>query len=260
MATGRMTSGPIRYRQDESGNYVYHPNGETWLTQDDAASRNAANQQSQSASYASQLGEVPGAPSYGGTSYGAPSGVRTSGGGVAPSSGIMNSYGSGGGSLPISRGSYEDQQMLQLRAKLNDDAYAKRLAALKGAGVGGIQPGVSGQGGPMGNEVAARNAAFARAKDRAGQTALASLTALQNVMSNRGMSGSTEEARGMSNSLAGGANIINEFSRDELMTDLNRAADIGDRNYQGAITQRGQDAAAKQSLLALINSASSGLY
>jgi hypothetical protein len=245
MATGRMTSGPIRYRQDESGNYVYHPNGETWLTQDDAASRNAANQQSQSASYASQLGEVPGAPSYGGTSYGAPSGVRTSGGGVAPSSGIMNSYGSGGGSLPISRGSYEDQQMLQLRAKLNDDAYAKRLAALKGAGVGGIQPGVSGQGGPMGNEVAARNAAFARAKDRAGQTALASLTALQNVMSN---------------SLAGGANIINEFRRDELMTDLNRAADIGDRNYQGAITQRGQDAAAKQSLLALINSASSGLY
>ena len=188
---------------------------------------------------------------YSGGSYGGGAGIPST---AAPAgNNIVTSPGYGGGNINLSRGSYEDQEMLRLRDQLGDANFDSRMKALMSAS-GSAAPQVGG-GNIAANEEAARNAAFARAKDRAGQTALASLTALQNVMANRGMSSSTEEARAMGNSLQGGADVINEFSRDELMTDLNRAAQIGDRNYQGAITQRGQDMNAKQSLMALINSA-----
>jgi len=168
------------------------------------------------------------------------------------------------GSGQITRPAYEQQQQttlesqlasknLQERAALNDAAFSKRLASLSTSG-GTMAPHVN-SGGIAGNEEAARTAAFARAKDIAGKTALSSLTALQNVMNNRGMTGSTEDARLTQAGLLGGQDVINEYTRDQLGMDLNRAADIGDRVYAGNITQRGQDMSAKNSLLALINSA-----
>jgi hypothetical protein len=198
---------------------------------------------------------------YGGGGFGSYGGGGVSGypnAGAPAGNNIVTSTGAGGGNINLSRGSYEDQQMLAMRAKLNDDAFAKRMAAFSTMG-GASAPQVGG-GNIAANEEAARSVAFARAKDRAGKTALSSLTALQNVMANRGMSGSTEEARGMGAALQGGEDVINEFGREELMNDLNRAAQIGDRNYSGAITQRGQDMNAKQSLLGLISSAAGGLY
>lgn len=174
----------------------------------------------------------------------------------------------GGGTALITKPAYEAQEQtrleselalkaLQEKARLNSSAFKQRLSAItrmsSGMGSGTFDP-----GNITANEEAARNAAFARAKDRAGKTALSSLTALQNILQNRGMFGSTEEARLTQDSLQGGQDVINEYGRSELVNDLNRAAQIGDRNYAGALTQRGQDMQAKQSLLSLINSA--GLY
>lgn len=201
-------------------------------------------------------------------------------GGMTPSSptGGGESYGSGaGGAGYISRPAYEQQQQATLdnqsalarmqeqsrldalalrdRAALNDATFTKRLGQLSTSGASASRV----EGSPIaGNEAAARSAAFARAKDRAGQTALASLTALQNVMGQRGMLGSSEEARLTQGGLQGGADVLNEFTRDELMSDLDRAAELSDRTYAGDITQRGQDLSARQSLLALMTSA--GLY
>jgi hypothetical protein len=270
IATGFGSGFPVI--QNENGDWVYHPTGTRYMTAQEQASANAAERQRRAEQNAAATGGVALLPYGGGTStgsggsgsgsYGGGSGSGGYGspGGVTGNPGsVVNSPGYGGGSLNLSRDTYEEQQMLKMRAQLNDEAFSKRLAALQSAGVGSTQPRI-GSGNIAANEEAARAAAFARAKDRAGQTALSSLTALQNVLNSRGLFGSTEEARLSQGAMQGGANVINEFTRDELMTDLNRAAEISDRNYAGDITQRGQDAAAKQSLLALINQASAGLY
>lgn len=113
--------------------------------------------------------------------------------------------------------------------------------------------GSSGPSGPAFDENAARAAAFARAKEQAGQTALASMKSLQNVMAGSGRMGSSLEASGISDVINGAGGKVDEYTRDQLMTDLNRAADVSDRNYAGGLTQRGQDVAMRQSLLGILN-------
>lgn len=126
--------------------------------------------------------------------------------------------------------------------------YLDRLTTPAGA------PPVGAPAGPTGDENAARAAAFARAKDMAGKTARSSLTALQEIMASRGEAGGGREFEGTQAILEGGQSRINEFGREQLMNDLNRAADISDRDYQGAITQRGQDLGQRQqSLQALLS-------
>jgi hypothetical protein len=148
-----------------------------------------------------------------------------------------------------------DRGEMELAAKLGAEAESRRLSAatrIMSSSSGPTGPQVDGGGGPAGKEDAARNAAFARAKERAGQTALAALTSLKDVMAGAGKMGSSMESQGIASIIGGAAGDVNEFSRDELILDTNRAADIADRNYAGAITQRGQDQAAKLSLLSLI--------
>lgn len=142
-------------------------------------------------------------------------------------------------------------KQMQESARLQD----QRMKALMAATSGGATTAPSADGSGIGaNEEAARAAAFGRAKDQAGQTALASLQALQNVMSQRGMRGSTVEGDATSEVILGGGNKVNEFTREQLMQDLNRAAEVSDRNYAGGIQMRGQDMSKFQSLLGLISS------
>jgi hypothetical protein len=152
-----------------------------------------------------------------------------------------------------------EQERMQLQARLQAEGEQRRLGMLstlrQSVDTGQVTRPIGGDE----QEAAARAAAFARAKEQAGSTATASLRALQDVLANSGRMGGSLEA-GMTADVVGGAgNQVNEFTRDQLMMDLNRAADIGDMNYQGAIQQRGQNLGMLPSLASLI-SASGGLY
>jgi hypothetical protein len=46
------------------------------------------------------------------------------------------------------------------------------------------------------------------------------------------------------------------LTRDQMISDVNRASDVSDMDYQGRITQRGQDLANRQSFISLL----AGLY
>ena len=71
-------------------------------------------------------------------------------------------------------------------------------------------------------------------------------------MAGTGKQGSTVEGGMLSNVVGGARSEVNDFTRDQLISDLNRASGISDRNYQGDITQRGQDLSRQQSLLSML--------
>lgn len=143
--------------------------------------------------------------------------------------------------------------LLDERARLNTQSTQQRLAAL--SSLSGSAPAHVSSGSVPFDEEGARNVAFARAKDTAGQTALSSLKALQDVVDSRGLNGSTIESGDTARILGQAGGSIGSATRDQLLADLTRASQISDRNYQGDISQRGQDIAAQQSLYALLNSA-----
>ena len=93
---------------------------------------------------------------------------------------------------------------------------------------------------------AARQAAFARAKDQAGNIARSSLTGLQNAMASRGISGSGIELGQTGEVLGGAANQLGEVNREQLIQDLAQQQHVSDISYQGGIEQRGQDIQAEQ--------------
>lgn len=182
--------------------------------------------------------------------------------------------GAGGNTEVAGKGSidpnaYAGQQQTQLEAqlkssqmdkaaKLQADAEARRLGYLSTV-TGQQSPQVPNQAGPASNENAARAAAFARAKEQAGSTALASLKALQDVMASSGKMGSSVEGNMKAAIIGGAGHDINDFTRTQLMQDLNRASEVGDRNYQGQITQRGQNLSLIPSLMGLITQ-TGGVY
>jgi hypothetical protein len=186
-----------------------------------------------------------------------------------------NLYSTGpGGTVVNGRGSvtqpaYEEQQQTQLEgtlkqsnmqeaARLQAEAESRRLGYLSTV-TRQQSPEVGPQGGPAFDENAARSAAFARAKEEAGRTGIASLKALQDVMASRGLTGSSVEGNGIADVVGGAAGRVNDYTRTALTTDLNRAANIADRNQQNAITQRGQNLSLMPSLMGLIT-AGNGVY
>lgn len=169
-----------------------------------------------------------------------------------------------------------DRAKMQLEAafatQANDAAFAHQTQAtqqgadLQAAGetrrlsylpqIMGSLPPTVGYGSAMGgvNEEGARSAAFARAKEQAGGTALSALRALNEYSAGRGQTGSSME-RGMAGNVVGGAaGQVNEFTRDQMIADLQRAAQISDQTYQGNIAQRGQNLSLTPSILGLIGS------
>lgn len=167
----------------------------------------------------------------------------------------------GGGQ--ISNSAYEQQQQTQLEALLQQQqisaqqaAAAKKAEALKGLlyqfGGNNSAPTV-GFGGIGGAEQAARDAAYARAKEQAGLTAKSALKSLNNVMAERGLTGSSVERGNMGSVVSQAAGTVGDYTREQLMQDLNRSADVADLSYSGAVTQRGQDLNSKNYILGLLN-------
>ena len=148
-------------------------------------------------------------------------------------------------------------QSMEQSARLQAEAEARRLgylSQLQGGGAGASITHPSVEGGAE----AARDAVFARAKDKAGQIARSSLNALRNVMGERGLSGSSIEGLNQAGVVGAAGSELGDVNREQMIQDLNRQAEIEDLTYQGGIQQRGQNIAAQQPLLGLI--AARGLY
>ncbi len=133
-------------------------------------------------------------------------------------------------------------------------AFASKGAALNNllASATGSGVSVSGQsaGAPpvtMGDSSAGTAAAFARAKDQTGLNTRASLRAFQDQMAGNNMMGSGLEMTGTRDIVEHGAGQLNEVGREQAIKDasLNNQRVMAD--YQGRVTQRGQDLNVAQS-------------
>lgn len=109
-------------------------------------------------------------------------------------------------------------------------------------------------------EAAARDAAFARSKEQAGQTARASMTALQDAVGERGLMGSSVEAAQTGAIVGGAAGDIGEFLRDRAITESAQASKNADLDFQGQVTQRGQTLGRQQQQQQALLSLIGGLY
>lgn len=152
-----------------------------------------------------------------------------------------------------------EQELQKLKFGQSKEAFQDRLGAVQGLmrqdGANAPQVNFDQLGS---NEAAARAAAFARAKEQAGANALAGLKAVQNVAADRGMMGSSWSGALEGQAMGGGLGQLQDFTREQLIQDLNRNAQVSDTQYAGNITQRGQDLARQQALFALLNVG--GLY
>lgn len=160
------------------------------------------------------------------------------------------------GNTRISPGAYDQQEQTRLEWALRGDEANRRFQMLQGLFNSQGGPGAQVQYGQGGDETAARNAAFARAKEQAGQTGRSAMMALQSNMADRGMTGSSVEAGLMGGAIGDAANSVGDFTREQLMQDLARQRHISDTVYQGNITQRGQDMSKNQMLLGLLTGGS----
>lgn len=148
------------------------------------------------------------------------------------------------------------EEELRLREEANTAAQRRNIAALQGLqSASGLPPRGASSQIPF-NEEAARNAAFARAKDRAGQTARASLNALRETLG-PGALGGAREAQRTAEVLGGAAGDLGEFEREQLLQDLERAGQISNRERAAGLTERGQDIEAQRALFNLFNLAGS---
>lgn len=116
-----------------------------------------------------------------------------------------------------------------------------------GSGAGG--PG--GPGGPVphvgpADPTAANAAAFARAKDQAGETARGALTGLTSQLGAHGQLGSGAGARATGGIVNRAAQGSNEITREQAIQGVDTNNRFAETNYQGDITQRGQDLAAQE--------------
>ncbi len=111
---------------------------------------------------------------------------------------------------------------------------------------------------PMVDPQAAKEAAFARAKDAIGQQMRASMTALREGLAGRGALGGGVEQGGMVSLLGGGVQDLQDVVTGQAAFDVAGNNDLANRNYEGALQKRGQDLGLTQSLLSLLGG--SGAY
>ena len=147
-------------------------------------------------------------------------------------------------------------------ADLQRQQDARRLASIQGLtnsfnSGGGTVPPREG-GGFDADESAARMAALGRAKDTIGAASRGAVDSLRDAYGGSGNSGA--QRQGMENIMAGGLGEMSDFALEQMLQDFARSGQISDRNYQGNITQRGQDIQAQQSKQQILMGLYSQLY
>lgn len=103
-------------------------------------------------------------------------------------------------------------------------------------------------------------AAFANAKDQAGQTAGASMTGLSQALAGRGMGGAGYEAGQIGSTLSTAANTIGSAGRAKAVEDANLTAQGNVANLNASVAQRGQDIGQKESQAGLDAAARNTAY
>lgn len=93
---------------------------------------------------------------------------------------------------------------------------------------------------------AATNAEYATAKDRVGKAGRASIDALRGELGATGMLGGGAEGQLVANQVNNAFGELGQVSRDQASKSADQAADFAKTGYAGAITQRGQDVAARE--------------
>lgn len=110
--------------------------------------------------------------------------------------------------------------------------------------------GVGGAGYPstvaMPDSSGATSAAFARGKDQAGESARAAVNALNDEMGSQQMLGSGQHAQQLGQVVNHANAGVNELTREQAIQNATMANDNAKTQYQGNITQRGQNINAAQ--------------
>jgi hypothetical protein len=88
---------------------------------------------------------------------------------------------------------------------------------------------------------AADTANLNRTKDTVGQQSASALRGLRESLGARGMLGSGLESRGTEQIAEAGLGELGDVSRQQQIDNSNRTQHTAEVNYQGALTQRGQD-------------------
>jgi hypothetical protein len=121
---------------------------------------------------------------------------------------------------------------------------------------GGGLPNVN-YGDITGPEDAARAAVFARAKDNAGLIGRSAVSALQNTMGARGLGSSSLATGDVAQVVNQGATQLGDVNREQSIQDLDAIRKRAAEQFQGAVTERGQDVALRgqnlQALMSLYN-------
>ena len=147
----------------------------------------------------------------------------------------------------------ENRRIAQMQALYKNLSPASEPEAQYGAPSGGGPAGAD----PM---QSSRDAIFARAKDKAGQLAASSLTALRNSMAATNTLGSGIE-RGETRRVLNDTNAnLGETVREQAIQEVGQRQHEADTQYQGRITQRGQNLQARQASLAALAQQIGALY
>lgn len=140
------------------------------------------------------------------------------------------------------------------------DKFMSNIPTITGQLTGGANGQVSyGSGtGPAPNPAMlqqAQEAAFARAKDQTGLIGKSAMTGLHDAMAARGILGSGIEGEETAKVMNQGATQLGDVNRQQLEDQLAGATHAADMQYQGGITQRGQNQQAIQGLLSAMAAA-----
>jgi hypothetical protein len=148
------------------------------------------------------------------------------------------------------------QQMMQRsqqQSQLQAEAMLRMQSQLPGimntVGGGGAQVHYGGNG----EFEAAKAAAFARSKDAAGRTGRAALDQLRDLYAGNNMADSGSFLQREGDIVSGAAGQVGEMNRQQLLDDINAETHAADQEFQGGITQRGQNISLTQALLGLMN-------
>lgn len=129
-----------------------------------------------------------------------------------------------------------------------------------GAGMGVMTSGAAGAagGGAPSAEIAAEDAAFARAKDKVGQVNEAAQQGVSEDMAARGITGSGVQAAAMAQGAQAGAGRLADVAQQGALETLKRRYQVSDRDAALASTKRGQDIGLVQSLSGALKPSGSG--
>lgn len=161
----------------------------------------------------------------------------------------QNQFGRGEQSKDFSQNMDQFGQFFNQYFPKADAAESTSSSAGGGGGaVDGLKTAAGGSGSPatpwvptMPAPASSSGLAFARAKDQVGNSMLGLTNALRNQFSSRGITGSGVEGRALTQGLLGGNEQLANVATQNAITDTDTLNKQNARQYEGSITQRGQD-------------------